>query len=325
MAKTVVRAGILAAAGALVALAAVVAWWRLQEPLGALPRDPAAAVTVVEERRERWDGRVLLHVAIRGPSVGETRFVVSLPDPVPDEGVPVVVVLGGLSGASRSIRRIGELAGDPGPNAFIGYDWPLPRDAPPLHEMALRLPALRRAVLSVPGQVDAILSWASGQRWADPGRVSLLGFSLGAFVAPAALRLVEERGGAVRWTVLGYAGAPIGAVVAGHPGVRPRWLAGAAGAAADLLLHPLEPAIHLPRVRGRFLVLRAGSDRLVAAGAAERYAALVPEPHTLVVVDGDHMGVGGERRKLLEKVVGLSRSWLESEGAILPPQLTSPR
>jgi hypothetical protein len=262
---------------------------------------------------------VLLHVALRGPALGEMRFVVSLPDPVPDEGVPVVMVLGGLSGASRSIRRIGELAGDPGPNAFIGYDWPLPRDAPPLHEMALRLPALRRSVLSVPGQVDAILSWASGQRWADRGRVSLLGLSLGAFVAPAAQRLVEARGGAVRWTVLGYAGAPIGAVVAGHPGVRPRWMAGAAGAAADLLLHPLEPTIHLPRVTGRFLVLRAGNDRLIAAGAAERFAASTPEPQTVVVVEGDHMGVGGDRRRLLEEVIGLSRSWLVAEGAILPP------
>jgi hypothetical protein len=315
---TVVRGGILAALGALGTLAAILAWWRLQDPLAALPRDPPAAVAVVEERRERWQGRVLLHVTMHGPALGEMRFVVSVPDPVPDRGVPVVMVLGGLSGASRSIREIGEVAGDPGPNAFIGYDWPLPRDAPPLHEMARRLPALRRSVLSVPGQVDAILAWASRQRWADPGRVSLLGLSLGAFVAPAAQRLVEERGGDVRWTVLGYGGAPIGAVVAGHPGVRPRWMAGAAGAAADLLLHPVEPSLHLPRVRGRFLVLRAGNDRLVAADAAERLIALTPEPRTVIVVEGDHMGVGAERWKLLEKVVGLSRSWLESEGAILP-------
>jgi hypothetical protein len=185
--------------------------------------------------------------------------------------------------------------------------------------MALRLPALRRSVLSVPGQVDAILAWAARQPWADPARVSLLGLSLGAFVAPAAQRLVEERGGEVGWTVLGYAGAPIGAVVAGHPGVEPRWIAGAAGAAADALLHAVEPSIHLPRVRGRFLVLQAADDRLIAPAAAERLAALTPEPRTVVVVDGDHMGVGPERSRLLAKVVGLSRSWLVAEGAILPP------
>jgi hypothetical protein len=316
---TVARGGILAAVGALGALAAVLASWRLQEPLAALPRDPPDAISVVEESRERWQGRVLLHLAMRGETLGEIRFVVSLPDPVPEEKVPLVMVLGGLSGASRSIRSIGEVAGDPGPNAFIGYDWPLPRDAPALHEMALRLPALRRAVLSVPGQVDAILAWACRQRWADQERVSLLGLSLGAFVAPAAQRLVQARGGEVRWTILGYAGAPIGAVVAGHPGVRPAWMAGAAGAAADLLLHPVEPSVHLPHVRGRFLVLRAGKDRLIAEAAAERLTALTPEPRTSVVVDGDHMGVGRDRWKLLERVVGLSRSWLEAEGAIAPP------
>jgi hypothetical protein len=315
IAARVALAALLAAAGA---VAAALAWWRLQEPLSALPRDPPVAVSVVEERREAWGGRVLLHVAMRGETVGDVRFVVSLPDPVPAEGAPVVMVLGGLSGASRSIRRISEIAGDPGPNAFIGYDWPLPPEEPPLHEIALRLPALRRAVLSVPGQVDAILAWAAQQRWADPGRVSLLGLSLGAFVAPATQRLVEERGARVGWTILGYAGAPIGAVIAGHPGVRPAWIAGALGAVADLVLRPIEPSVHLPRVHGRFLLLRAGKDRLVAPGAALRLTDLTPEPRKEIVVEGDHMGVGRDRWKLLEQVVALSRAWLVSEGAIVP-------
>lgn len=313
----VLRGALVATAIGLGALAAALAWLRLQDPLAALSRDPPGAVTVVDERRELWEGRILLHVALRGETVGVVRFVVSLPDPIPAEGVPVVMVLGGLSGASRSIRRIAEVAGDPGSNALIGYDWPLPRDEPSLGEIALQLPALRRAVLSVPGQVDAILAWACRQRWADPARVSLLGLSLGAFVAPAAQRLVEGRGAEVRWTILGYAGAPIGAVVAGHPAVRPAWAARPIGAAADLLLHPLEPSEHLPHVRGRFLVLHAGNDRLIARGAADRLTALTPEPRTVVVVEGDHMGVGADRWKLLREVVAISRDWLAAEGAIV--------
>jgi dienelactone hydrolase len=308
----------IAALAAALAGAAVVARLRLQDPLSALPRDPAGAVAVVGERHERWQGRTLVHVTLRGPAVREVRFVVSVPDPLPADRLPIVLVLGGLEGGTRSIHRIGDVIGDPGPNALVAYDWPLPPQEPSALEIALRLGELRRSVLSVPGQVDAMLGWASRQRWADPERVSLLGFSLGAFVAPAAQRVIEERGGSVRWTVIAYGGAPIGAVIAGHPGVRPAWAARPFGAGADLLLRPVEPSEHLPRLRGRFLVLRAGRDRLIAPAASDRLAAMTPEPRTVVVVEGDHMGLGAEKRKLLEKVVAISRAWMLEQGALAP-------
>jgi len=315
------RARLLAAALAGLLLAAgVVGMLRLraQDPLAALPRDPAGAVAVVEERRERWQGRTLLHVGLEGPTVGRIRFVVSLPDPIPHERVPVVVVLGGLRGGSRSLREISDVLGDPGPNAIVGFDWPLPQRVPEGLELARRVPELRGQVLSVPGQVDALLSWATRQPWADRGRVSLLGFSLGALVGPAAQRLVEARGGVVAWTVVAYGGAPIGDVIAGHPKVRPAWLRPVLGAAADLLLHPIEPSEHLPHLHGRFLVMGARSDQLIARGAAERMQALAPHPRTVLLVEGDHMGVGPERLKLLAKVIALSRGWLVEQGAIDP-------
>ncbi len=303
-----------------VALGAMVARLRLEDPLAALPRDPPGSIAVVEEWRERWDGRTLVHVVLRGEAVRDVRFVVSLPEPLPPRRIPIVLVLGGLEGGTRSVRRIGEAVGDPGPNAFVAYDWPLPPE-PGIAEIALRLPALRRAVLSVPGEVDAVLAWASGQPWGDPARVSLLGYSLGAFVAPAVQRVVEQRGARVRWTILAYAGSPIGAVIAGHPAVSPSWARRPLGAGADLLLRPVEPSEHLPHLHGRFLVLRAATDQLIAAAAADRFAGLTPQPRTVVVIEGDHMGLGPQKRKLLAKVVGVSRTWLLEQGAILPPTL----
>ena len=300
------------------ALGGTVAWLRLQEPLAALPHDPPSAVAEVEVWREPWQGRTLLHVLLRGAAVRDVRFVVSLPDPMPAARIPIVVVLGGLRGGSGSIREISEVAGDPGPNAFVGYDWPLPDEEPGAVELALRLQELRRRVISVPGQVDAILAWALRRPWADPGRVSLLGFSLGAFVAPAAQRLAAQRGAPVDWTILAYGGAPIGAVIAGHPAVKPPWAARLLGAVADLLLRPVEPGEHLPHLRGRFLVLRAGKDRLIAPAAADRLSDLTPEPRTIVVIEGDHLGVGPDKKKLLANVVAVSRAWLVEQGAIVP-------
>ncbi len=308
---------------ALLVTAAVVRL-RLQDPLAALPRDPPGAVRLIEERRETWQGRMVLHVVLRGAAVGDVRLVVSLPDPIPPERLPLIVVLGGLEGGTRSIRRISEVIGDPGPNAFLAYDWPLPPEEPGLLEIALHLPELRRSVLSVPGQVDALLAWATRQPWADPDRVSLLGFSLGAFVAPAAQRVSQARGSAVQWTIIAYGGAPIGAVIAAHPAVKPAWLGPLLGAGADLLLRPVEPGEHLPHLRGRFLVLRAGRDRLIAPAAADRLSELTPEPRTVVVIEGDHMGLGPSKKKLLEKVVAVSRAWMIEQGAIRPARPARP-
>jgi hypothetical protein len=310
-------------AGAFLAALAVVAVGaarlRGQEPVVALPRQrPGELPSVVELRQERWRDRKILHVALDGGAVGRVRCVVSLPDPLPDHPVPVVIVLGGLGGGSEAIRELTEIGGDPGPNAIIGYDWPLPRRLPGLLGIALRAPALRRQAISAPGQVDALLRWASEEPWADAARVSLLGYSFGAFAAPAVQRLAEERGASVRWTVLGYSGAPIGAVIAGHPKVRPRWLASALGGAADLLLRPVEPSLHLPHLHGRFLVLEARSDRLIAPAAAERVRELTPQPRTVVLVDGDHMGVGPNTQGLLQQVVEVTRAWLVAQGGLDP-------
>ncbi|HEX9400471.1 MAG TPA: hypothetical protein VF912_10200 [Anaeromyxobacter sp.] len=313
------RRGLIAGTAAVVvALAVGIGVSRIaSDPLAALPREATSRVAVVEEALEPWQGRTLLHVALEGEAVGRVRFVVSLPDPMPPGRLPLVVILGGLRGGSDSIREIANVSGDPGPNAFVGYDWPLPSREPGTGEIVRRLPEFRRKVLTVPGQVDAILAWASRQAWADPDRVSLLGFSLGAFVVPAAQRLAQDRGASVRWTILGYAGAPIGAVIAGHPKAGPPWIRPALGTAADLLLRPVEPSHHLPHLRGRFLVLRAANDRLIVRAAAERFAELTPEPRTVVRIEGDHMGLG-DKWKLLAHVIDVSRSWLLEQGAIDP-------
>ena len=242
----------------------------------------------------------------------------SLPDPLPPRRVPLVVIVGGLGTGWNTVRALLEV-GDPGPNAIVGYDWPLPERDPGLAEIARHAAAYRRNVLSVPGQLDAILAWGARQAWADPARVSLLGFSLGAFEVPAAQRIAEERGVAIRATVLGYGGAPIGAVIAGHPGVRHRWARRLLGAVADVFLRPVEPSNHLPHLHGRFLVLGAASDRIMARAASERLAALTPEPKTVLWVEGDHTGLAPEKRKLLSRAVDATCAWLRAEGAMDSP------
>jgi pimeloyl-ACP methyl ester carboxylesterase len=201
----------------------------------------------------------------------------------------------------------------------IGYDWPIPTDMPTGLALLRLVPALHDRVLAIPGQVATAILWAQEQDWGDPSRVSLLGFSLGALAAPAAQRLAAEHGGSIGWTVLAYGGAPIGALVAAHPDLRPRWLAPALGRFTDLALWPVEPSAHLPHLAGRFLVLEGRQDQFIPAPAAARLRELAPPPKRVVALDGGHMGIGPDKQRLLEAIIAESRAWLIDEGAVNPP------
>jgi hypothetical protein len=291
-----------------------VCWLELRDPLAALPRateTPVATGFAVEPH----DGRRLQHVVLDAPGVGRIGLAISLPDPLPKRPLPIVMVVGGLATGERNIRQVP----GGGDNAIVGYDWPVPtrrpqgwdfvRDAPDLYDRALR----------VPGQIAAALDWLAGQGWADPERTSLLGFSLGALVAPAAQRLAELRGHAIGWTALAYGGSPVGALLAANPYLKPRWAAPILSRVADLVFRPIEPGEHLPHLRGRFLLVGGRTDAFVPEAAARRMRDLAPEPKTIVLLEGGHLGVGADRQVLLAEIIAVTTRWLADEKAINPP------
>jgi hypothetical protein len=46
---------------------------------------------------------------------------------------------------------------------------------------------------------------------------------------------------------------------------------------------------------------------------------LTPQPRTVILLEGEHMGKGAGREVLLRQVIETTRSWLLEEGAIEPP------
>ena len=91
------------------------------------------------------------------------------------------------------------------------------------------------------------------------------------------------------------------------------------GGLAGLLLRAIEPAEHLPHLAGTFLVIAGRDDRLVPPGPARRLRDLTPQPKTIVLLEGVHMGIGPGQEALLTKIVAISRAWLAAEGAINGP------
>jgi hypothetical protein len=294
----------------LFAAAALLAWLLLRDPLAALPRpDPEPRATI--ERQERRGDRSLSFVRLDTAELGPVRLVVDRPSPLPGERLPVLLVLGGLASGERNIGWITEI----GDNAVIGYDWPITTAMPQGLDLLAALPELHRRTLAIPAQIATALGWLARQDWADPDRISLLGFSLGALAIPAAQRLAPAP---IGWTVLAYGGAPIGALVAANPHLRPDWARPLLGAFADLALRPVEPSAHLPYLQGRFLVLEGSDDAFVPARTAARLRAATPEPKRVVRFEGGHMGVGPGQLELLARIIAESRAWLVAEGATNP-------
>ncbi len=295
-------------------LAGCATWLALRDPLAALPR-AESPVQSVPGQAERRDGRLFQHHVLRSSDLGPIGLTVSLPDPPPDRPLPVLMVLGGLNSGEKNLRHVPPA----GENALVGYDWPLPRKLPRGVDLLRAGPALYRRLLEVPGQVAAGAGWLADQPWADTERISLLGFSLGALVAPAAQRLVQTKGQSIGWTVLAYGGTDLGTILAAHPRVRPAAARPLVGMLANLLLRPLEPAEHLPWLSGQFLLIGGSNDQMVPRSSAERMRALTPEPKSVVLLTGEHVGMGEGQQALMTEIVRLTGSWLIAQGAVNPP------
>jgi dienelactone hydrolase len=292
----------------------VLAWAAMRDPLAALPvaREKPLATGFSSETR---GNRLLHHLVLEAPELGRIGLAISLPDPLPRHKLPVIIVLGGLATGENNIRHITR-AGD---NAVIGYDWPIPTRLPQGINLLLAAPELYASAMRVPGQIAAALDWIVAQDWADAGRVSVLGFSLGALAAPAAEHLARRNGRSIGWTALAYGGTPLGAVLASNPFLKPRWAAPYLGDAADLLFRPLEPDEHLPHLAGKFLLIGGSDDAFIPEAASRRMRDLTPEPKTVLLFDGGHMGIGADKMALLAEIIAATTRWLVAEGAIEPP------
>ncbi|HUY68016.1 MAG TPA: hypothetical protein VMV79_01795 [Alphaproteobacteria bacterium] len=286
-------------------------WYYIRDPAVFLPAArhdlPATINTPVI-----MDGRRVEHVTLDGGSLGTIGFAVSFPDPMPAGKLPVLLVLGGLGDGIDNISYI-KNAGD---NVMVGYDWPIPVRFPEGLDFVRQVPALYAHVMSIPGQAASVIGWLATQPWADGKRFSVLGFSLGALAAPAIENLATQGGHKIGWTIIAYGGAPLGALFANDPHMKPAWLRHVIGPVIDVLLRPAEPTVNLPHLSGHFLVLEGNDDHLMPP--AERFLMrdAVPAPKDVVIFGGRHMGVGPGKMKLLAEIIGTSRAWLTANGAV---------
>lgn len=262
-------------------------------------------ITSEESTVIHGEARTVRHVDLVRARGDTVRLVLSLPEPRPEGPMPVLVILGGLEVGEQTLEFIAE----PGPNAYAIYQYPYSPEYWYERAKVTQVPVIREAVLSVPGQVTAAVEWLRDRSWADPARVSLLGYSFGALLLPASHRVASEVAPPPLPAVLAYGGTDIHMLMDHNLGVDSPWLRSALARIAELAVRPVEPALHAPHmVGGPFLLMSGLRDEQIPRASYEALHALVPEPRTVLLLDEGHMHP--RRPELTRRLVDLTREWL---------------
>ena len=226
--------------------------------------------------------------------------------------VPVLVILAGLKTGHRALDRLPPC----GANALVAYAYPYDRDRWRGQSYFDRALVVWRMARRLSDQIEALLDWLRCQPWCDSERVTLCGGSLGAILLPKILRDLQSRRVSMKRAVFAYGGA--GRVSLAWLTLRHRSAALAALAAllALLCLRHIEPARHLPRLQGEFLVISSPDDERVPERCAARFEALLPEPKRVVHLAGEHLDT--QHPDLLAAVVDAATGWLLERDAFNP-------
>jgi fermentation-respiration switch protein FrsA (DUF1100 family) len=90
--------------------------------------------------------------------------------------------------------------------------------------------------------------------------------------------------------------------------LRPRWLRRLLVEGLALWVRPVEPALHLPHLRGEFLFINGKRDLQIPAASALKMHRLTPEPKTVVWLEAGHMNP--DNPALLLEIIRISRNWM---------------
>ncbi len=292
-------------------------WLGNRDPMVLIDREVPAYSLVAHEAytvTSKGEERLLRDLTFAAEGAAPIRITVSLPAGAAVERLPVLVLLGGLKSGRGSLERMPAL----GRNAALAFEYPLSFEVQDKSASILgRLRTGYNAVLETPGQLAFVLGWLRSQPWADPARVSLLGYSLGAIFVPVVNHKAKREQVPVAASIMAFGGASLGSIVANVLDLGSDVASWGMVAAVDALVRPVEPAFHLPALVGEFLLVSAAADEIVPATSARLMRELTPEPKTIVLLPGEH--IDPRDQAVLDRVVSISGDWLREKGVVNAP------
>jgi dienelactone hydrolase len=290
-------------------------WERNRNPVATLDKDPGRIITKVDSTltsRFLSEDRKYRHIILSTEHIGDIEAYISFPLIHTEEKIPVIIVLGGLEIGIFNFRYISE----PGNNTIIIYQYAYKTDQWRNNSTISQIPIVRRKILEVPAQILSLVEWIKQQSWADTNRINLSGYSFGAFFVPAVYHLDNLKKRQLAPGVIAYGGVDIYQLLMMNikKTFLPLKMLGSWIAATAI--YPIEPALHLPKMRNEFLLINGTLDDQIPEESWKRLHQLTPEPKTIMILEEGHMHP--RKPQLTLKLVNLSKKWLREHKVINP-------
>lgn len=259
---------------------------------------------------EELPERTYRHITLTTEYLGNIEAFISEPTVIPTEGIPVVIIMGGLEVDADIFRLIH----DPGENIYVIFKYPYAPEYWYEGTPIVEIPVIRKSVLSVPSQALALHQWVSKQPWTEKKRITFAGFSFGAMFLPAIYHLANSHDEVLNPGVIAYAGADIfDLLYTNMEKIDSPWRSFGAWL-GETAIYSIEPARHLPYMNNEFLLINGTRDHQISTYSWEKLHRLTLQPKTVVILDEGHMHP--RKPELTKKLVKISREWLRKRGLI---------
>ena len=265
---------------------------------------------IVSEKRyqvpDNQEMRIYKEVVLDCGKAGEANFTISLPGKIPKEGLPIILIVGGLKTGRESLQFIP----DHGEYALVAYEYP--KRLKTLHKInvILHIYTVRKAALEVPKELIAMIKYLKKQPWINKEPISLMGYSFGATFIPVTYVEAEKEGIPLGPGVMAYGGAGVYCLFKANLPL-PKFLKNPVASMAAAMFKPIDPILYAPQMKGDFLIINGIYDSQIPIECAERLQNLVPEPKTVINLETEHMSPQNPDLNL--RLIYISRKWLDEK------------
>ncbi len=258
------------------------------------------------EMPDAQEMRVYQDVILDCGKNGEANFTISLPKEVPEEGLPCILIVGGLKTGRESLQFIP----DHGGYALVAYEYPSTLQNLRKINILWNLYAVRKAALDVPPQLLSMIHYLQKQSWINQEPISMMGYSFGSVFIPITYVIAREHGIHLGPGVMAYGGAGIYCLFKANLPV-PQFLKPPIAMMAAATFKPIDPIIYAPRMKGDFLIINGIYDTQIPLECAHRLQELVPEPKKVINLETEHMHP--DNMELTLRLIKISRTWIEEK------------
>jgi hypothetical protein len=237
------------------------------------------------------DGHMLFEVELESSTGIRTGGILKAPA---GGGLhPAFLILGGLRTGRKTIGYIGATRDI----VILALDYPYEgrKEGMGTWEFIRAVPRIRRAILDTPPAVMTAVDYLIERDGVDPGRIIVIGGSLGSFFVPAHAAIDDRTAAAV----LIYGAGDIESLLR-ESGELPGLLARPAAWIGAVLVSPIEPLRYISEISPRPLLMISGArDPRIPERFSRLLHEAAGEPKTIKWIDAGHVAVQEEQFRRL--------------------------